>query len=105
MSRHGAWYLAGNADLSFGFELVWELVRKNQFSDCPSRLTSIFAFSDPSAAGQFARTDDRPRTTWEIEAPDDTRSFDMHWIRGASIGVAMANAAMYWSGAASPTPG
>jgi hypothetical protein len=84
-------------------EMVWEMVRRAEFADCPSRMKAAFAFEDLAHAMAFRR--DRPGENVyavTIEPGAITHRADMTWIDSAlerrSFDDVAASIRRYWSG-------
>lgn len=99
LSEHGRAYVAeGNRGKDFGLELVFEMVRVEQFANLPSRLSSLFCAASPTDLDMF-RDPNLPirPVLWEISA-EPAFSFDIGWVGGRTIFDAYQNAVHYWSG-------
>jgi hypothetical protein len=115
VSRHGQTYLLDNqvgdrSDIrtvrDTALELVFELVRRRDYQEAPSRFTCVFACETVADVKAFAATR-KPSATGQIyEVFAETYyCVDMNWLRWASpiIGV-WSNAFHYWSRKPSPEP-
>ena len=85
-------------------EIVFELVRRLEFSDRLSRFQSMFACQTEDELRRFATQTGSHGTIYEIEA-DHFQICDVAFLTlGNTISHAWLNARGYWSGAASASP-
>jgi len=67
-------------------ELIFEMVRRLEFSSFPSRLTSLFAVEDLSDFDEWPELlKDSNYRIFEINVPDNTPRFDANNLRGGDI--------------------
>ncbi|WP_280504969.1 hypothetical protein [Nocardia farcinica] len=111
LSEHGQRYLNGDFQFKFansqgqergavsqdtGIELLWELVRLNEYPQAPSRLQSVFAFERLEEARQFAEAEQRG-TIWEIEVEQPGFRADMSLLKAEPrTGNTLQLARYYW---------
>ncbi|MGK8509676.1 hypothetical protein ACRS5S_17055 [Nocardia asiatica] len=111
ISEHGQSYLNGEFQFKFvnsqgqeryavnqdtGLELLWELLRVNEYPQAPSRLQSVFAFEHLEEARQFAESK-RCGTIWEIEAEQPGFRADMSLLKAEPrTGNTLQLARFYW---------
>lgn len=98
LSNHGFSYLHHNSIDSF-YELMYELVRFNQFSNQISRLESMFAFENLEDAKLFVSKFRKNQSCNIIEVEcDEYNVLDMNWLTGGT-GLDLYNKCIhYWSG-------
>lgn len=98
---HGEFLAKGSRVL----ELLWELVRRSEFSDLPSRFTSFFAFTNLADAKRFATgAPMEQRMIYKIEA-DHFEQFDFNLLRqGTCLALQWNIARTYWSRGKSDDP-
>ncbi|WP_216911293.1 DUF2441 domain-containing protein [Nocardia noduli] len=85
-------------DRSVGLELVWELVRLNEFSGAPSRFQSMFAFESLAEAQQCQVLDGGDGTIWEVETDLPGFRADMSLLHThPKMDSALQMARIYWS--------
>ncbi|MEX1207447.1 MAG: DUF2441 domain-containing protein [Acidimicrobiia bacterium] len=109
VTHHGDQYFVTEnraLDTSAAIELLFEMVRRADFVERPSRYQSFFAATDVDHARAFGRTygHGRPFSIWEVEASEGFEA-DMNLIttaaRFSSLGMSL-RAADYWAGRTSP---
>jgi hypothetical protein len=88
-------------------ELVFELVRRGNTPDAPSRLNSLFAYETKEQAERY-RDDRRSAGThesWSVHVPPNTRLHegDGGWLAVPGDALHFTRAAMaYWQGVPAP---
>jgi len=86
------------------YEAFFELVRRDQFPEKPSRFQSLFCCEDLSTANQFIRDyAEYPVTIWEVEDAGDHRA-DWSLLSVGHFVHGLRNADRYWTGNASSHP-
>lgn len=104
LSSHGCRYLIGGSTDSF-YELLYEIIRINNFPDKTSRLESLFAFKTIEEARGFASKyrSSYPYRILELEA-ENYELLDMNWL-SANSGIDIYNNCLeYWSGNKTENP-
>jgi hypothetical protein len=110
ISSHGDTYFLKNETQAKGvspiIELVFEYVRRSNYSHRPSRFQSFFAFGSPKDATNFSKIyGNSTGTLWEVEC-DDARCFkaDMNILTlRDSLLVLSYRASCYWEGLPDPS--
>lgn len=110
ISSHGEIYFLRNEMQAKGvspiIELVFEYVRRSNYSHLPSRFQSFFAFGSPKDAINFSKKYGNSKgTLWEVEC-DDARSFkaDMNILNLRDSLLALSyRASCYWKGLPDPS--
>jgi len=92
------------------WEYIWEYIRKNQYSNLPSRLKSVFLFNNKKEASDFFKNyrDDR-YSICEIKLlSGKTEDFDMNWFTDVPCDItfndAIKYAESYWGRKQTPQP-
>ncbi|MGW6619598.1 hypothetical protein ACWF99_00115 [Nocardia sp. NPDC055002] len=112
LSGHGQTYLNGEFQFKFvnlqgedryainqdtSLELLWELLRLNEYPQAPSRLQSVFGWERLEDARQFAEAGQQG-TIWEIEAEQPGFRADMSLLKSLPrTGDALQLARIYWA--------
>lgn len=107
LARHGSSYLFGSQGgpltINTAIELLFEMVRRTDYPDAPSRFCSVFACDDLADARKFAQEHQiqSPGETklWKVEHVGPRMRADMELLSlpGRPID-AFAMAGAYWSG-------
>jgi hypothetical protein len=116
LSHHGQYYLiyvgqhtrqqmlqSGEhlAKLSSVLEMYWELVRRAECPDKPSRFESFFAFKTPNEARAFGG---RTGSVYEVDA-NVWEEFDLNLLKQpTSLALRWTQIRQYWNHGASPNP-
>ncbi len=83
-------------------EHIFESIRKEKFSNCPSRFDAIFLFEDEDAAlAYWTYQEKRQGAVYEIEIIEGTifqADMSLLWCEGAPYSTIVQNAQSYWSG-------
>lgn len=120
LSKHGKFYLLDHVQanetwaapphvtrmvpISPMIELIYELVRRNDFPTRPSRYASMFALETADDAIHFRSARGWQGRLFKVESASAFRA-DMNQLQiGASSIVALLQAKKYWEGAASAAP-
>jgi hypothetical protein len=87
-------------------EMIVELVRRLEFSDKPSRYTSVFAFSTVEAAEDFrAKRGQADDPVWRARCEGPIHEADARCVDLASVPLAVIDRALrYWRGEFGPDP-
>lgn len=104
-------------------EITFELVRRHDFPNAPSRLTSLYASQSLEQAEQWRQLwqgnfgnmpDQTGQSLWEIEYETDAKLYDAAWLDAALDGdkrgslfsylLFMESAHQYWSGSFTTAP-
>jgi hypothetical protein len=116
LSQHGQYYLidvgqhtrqempqTGEplAKLSSVLEMYWELVRRAEFPEKPSRFESFFAFTTPEEARAFGGG---TGSVYEVDA-NLWEEFDLNLLKQpTSLALQWIQIRQYWNHGASPNP-
>ncbi|MEU4710812.1 hypothetical protein AB0G00_30730 [Nocardia salmonicida] len=112
LSGHGQSYLNGDFQFKYvnaqgqdgyavnhntGLELLWELLRLNEYPQAPSRLQSVFAWERLEDARQFAESEQQG-VIWEIETEHPGFHADMSLLKSLPrTGNTLQLARIYWA--------
>ena len=97
-------------DGQYFWEIIWDIVRRDEFPDANSRLDSCFAFINRADAVQFLKEFRDPgRKVAEVIIEDaDINVYDMQWITtvpvDSTMNEAVEYARNYWKGLKTENP-
>jgi hypothetical protein len=98
-------FLPGTEDTDQEIELIFELVRRAEHPDRPSRYTSIFAAESLEAAlGWRTEVDASDAPIYEVEAPAAFRGDAEHLTLAGTVADVWMRAGAFWRGDATPAP-
>ncbi|HJH77269.1 MAG TPA: DUF2441 domain-containing protein [Prevotellaceae bacterium] len=100
-----------NGHGQYFWEIIWDIVRKNEFPDAPCRLDCCFAFTNKKDAVLFAnefRDNDNRRLAEIIINDADVTEYDMQWLTNVPVNSTMNEAIEYarnyWKGLKTENP-
>lgn len=97
-------------DGQYVWEIIWDIVRRDEFPDANSRIDSCFAFTSRADAVQFSKEFRAPeRKVAEVVIEDaDINLYDMQWITtvpvDSTMNEAVEYARNYWKGLKTENP-
>lgn len=99
-------------DGQYFWEIIWDIVRRDEFPDANSRLDCCFAFTNKTDAVQFSKEfreiEDESNVAEVIIEDADTSVYDMQWITtvptDATMNEAIEYARNYWKGLKTKSP-